>query len=312
MNNEGPDMTDEGGDAHNAAPQTTPDEVRVSTIVGDRLCVGCGFNLTGQPVFKESQYNLFIARCPECGVVASMQEYPALGKWANRWAALAAALWLAVLAGGTFAFGMIVFGVSMGSWHEGVDEFADWVGEFAATDESSGLLTNTSNISSISRYSVIDVAWWESQDHWALLAQAGGFRKMIASEMVSFWLGIGVGGFVFGVIGSVALLHAKRLRLAFLLLAPLVITALFQTGMYVGEASDMANATVSSVHNLVRVEFGPVMLALTDGFAYLGILIGAMVGRPVARGLVRAFLPPRLRSSLSFLWLTDGKSPPSP
>ena len=67
---------------------------RVGTIQGDRLCAGCGFNLIGQPIMREARYDLLIARCPECGAVASLQEYPVLGRWANRWAALLGAAWL--------------------------------------------------------------------------------------------------------------------------------------------------------------------------------------------------------------------------
>ncbi len=43
----------------------------------------------------------------------------------------------------------------------------------------------------------------------------------------------------------------------------------------------------------------------------LGGAFGALVGRPVARGLVRMFLPPRARQALAFLWTADGKIPPT-
>ena len=72
-------------------------EQHVSVIVGDRLCVHCGYNLTGQNIYREPHYDLLIARCPECGSVASVLEYPVLGRWANRWAAVIAALWVVVL-----------------------------------------------------------------------------------------------------------------------------------------------------------------------------------------------------------------------
>ena len=49
-------------------------EQRVSVIVGDRLCVHCGYNLTGQNIYREPYYELLIARCPECGSVASVLE----------------------------------------------------------------------------------------------------------------------------------------------------------------------------------------------------------------------------------------------
>lgn len=284
-------------------------EVRVSTIVGDRLCIKCGFNLTGQPVMKEPRYELFIARCPECGCVASLQEYPVLGTWANRWAALAAALWLLLLLGGSFAFAGILTGVSFGSLAEGTRDFADWVGRRAAADETSGFGEQSHRFYTAA---FIDIAWWEAQDRWALLRQAGGFRGVVLSEVVGPWLGILIGGFIFGVIAGVALLHARRWRLAFVLLLPIAIAAVFQISIYTSMRTDISLNATAQPSELVRLMLAPLILAGTNVWAYVGIVAGAWLGRPIARGLMRAFLPPRLRSSLSFLWLADGKTPPKP
>jgi hypothetical protein len=89
-------------------------EERVGTIQGDRICVGCAFNLVGQPILREGRYGLLIARCPECGSVAAMQEYPVLGRWANRWAALLAAGWLMAMLTLLLAPGGALFGGLMG------------------------------------------------------------------------------------------------------------------------------------------------------------------------------------------------------
>ena len=35
------------------AESPAPTEQRVSTLVGDRLCIGCGYNLAGQAVLRE-------------------------------------------------------------------------------------------------------------------------------------------------------------------------------------------------------------------------------------------------------------------
>ncbi|QYK47200.1 MAG: hypothetical protein KF838_10455 [Phycisphaeraceae bacterium] len=69
---------------------------RVSVLVGDRLCVSCGFNLAGQTVVREPHYRMLIVRCPECATAASLQEYPVLGKWANRWGGVLAAVMILV------------------------------------------------------------------------------------------------------------------------------------------------------------------------------------------------------------------------
>ena len=74
-------------------------EERLSVLVGDRLCTRCGYNLAGQPVLREPHYKLLIVRCPECADVASLQEYPLLGRWVGRWAAIIAAVWILVVIG---------------------------------------------------------------------------------------------------------------------------------------------------------------------------------------------------------------------
>ena len=37
---------------------------RISMVTGMRLCIRCGFNLTGQLVLREPKYGLLIARKP--------------------------------------------------------------------------------------------------------------------------------------------------------------------------------------------------------------------------------------------------------
>lgn len=97
-------------------PQATPagTEQRVSVLVGDRLCVSCGFNLHGQHVVREPKYSMLMVRCPECGTVASLQEFPLLGKWMARWAALLAVIWLLLLLGLTLGTAGATYGLSRG------------------------------------------------------------------------------------------------------------------------------------------------------------------------------------------------------
>ena len=52
------------------------------------------------------------------------------------------------------------------------------------------------------------------------------------------------------------------------------------------------------------------VLLFTLAIYAVPFFVGLMIGRPLARLMVRAFVPPRLRVPLSFLWLCDGKEPP--
>src|SRR5688572_5228275 len=96
-------------------------EVRVSVLMGDRLCAACAYNLTGQTIVREPHYKLLIVRCPECATVASVQEYPLLGRWAVRWAMVLAGIWFLVLVAMWIASGATVFGFSLGTaeWAQG-------------------------------------------------------------------------------------------------------------------------------------------------------------------------------------------------
>lgn len=77
------------------APSAAPE--RVAIVSGDRVCVSCGFNLHGQHVVREEHYAMLMIRCPECGQVASLHEYPVLGAWARRLGMVLAALWFFVM-----------------------------------------------------------------------------------------------------------------------------------------------------------------------------------------------------------------------
>jgi hypothetical protein len=42
---------------------------------------------------------------------------------------------------------------------------------------------------------------------------------------------------------------------------------------------------------------------------WIALNVGLQLGRPIVRGMIRAFLPPRLRGPFSILWTAEGKHP---
>ncbi|MEZ6164498.1 MAG: hypothetical protein R3B67_08695 [Phycisphaerales bacterium] len=60
---------------------------------------GCGFNLYGQSVTREEHYGLAIARCPECGTVAALQQYPVMTHWVNRFRLIIGGIYIVLLLG---------------------------------------------------------------------------------------------------------------------------------------------------------------------------------------------------------------------
>jgi hypothetical protein len=292
-------------------------ERRVSTVAGHRLCASCGFALLGQPILREPHYEMLIIRCPECGTVAAVQEYPALGRWAGRWAALLAALWLFVLVVAVFASAGLLFGMSQGMLEEGSRGYAEEIAR--AHDQWYRALPDPKNSpvtqymptqSAVSAYSWVDSSWWEGVDKAAFLeAQGGGFGAIDPRAM--WFLGwVALAGVVVGVFWSVALLGQRRSRAIVLVILVVALAAGFAW---------MANATsdyswmgggVTYAAWAARAQLAPYVEAIALLAGAVAAAAGIWFGRPLARLAVRTLLPPHLRPSLHVLWLADGLTPP--
>jgi hypothetical protein len=295
-------------------------EARVSELVGDRLCIRCGFNLVGQPIVREPVYGLLMVRCPECSTPVALQEYPVLGRWASRWATLLAALWVLVLVLMLVATTAIIGGLSGGAAEAGGQGFATYIAErhnewLAAQDDKTKQAMAPWVVSGTNvrpgPYTWIDTAWWQTQDPIALLRAAGGLRKAVRPEIFEVHAFLLIVGAIAGVFWSVALLSVRRPRVMLLMLMPVALAA--GVGWLILRDSP---ATM----------FGGVMLASQAATAALGVplfflsllvalpalWVGVLVGRPLTRGLVRALLPPRMQGSLAFLWTVEGLPPPRP
>lgn len=111
--------------------ETTPDSKpdAFAEIRADRACIGCGFNLFGQPVTKEDHYGLAICRCPECGIVAALQSYPVMSHWVNRFRAIIAALWIVILLGLFIAHTAAVTGMAQGAGNLAGEQMSEYIGE---------------------------------------------------------------------------------------------------------------------------------------------------------------------------------------
>jgi hypothetical protein len=297
-----------------------PDAIqqRVSTLVGDRLCTRCGYNLVGQTIWRETHYNLLIVRCPECGTVASVQEYPLLGRWAGRWAALLAAVWLLVCLGMLFATAGIMYGFSQEAARDSCRTFAKHLAERQKTwmegQNAAGTLNPAMSwvlSQPAGAYMAADPNWSEQQDLKAILAELGGWMKVVDWRALEIWSRMGLTLLPFGCFWGVAMIQLRRWRLALFLLAPLALVGIFaMIGWLFRSDPQMAPWSYYGMTELARREMGLPIELLTMAFGAAVLLAGLMIGRPLTRLLIRALLPPRLRSSLALLWIADGLTPP--
>jgi hypothetical protein len=294
-------------EAHPPPPEASPaPDQRVAALVGDRICVKCGYNLHGQPVVRESHYHMLIVRCAECGTVASVQEYPLLGRWANRWAVTFAALWfllivalLLVTAGTMTTLVISATMVAAQPYTEHINEK-----QHAELEPEDSRITRYGWMSD-----ELDADWWARQDADALFEESGGWRAALRLEALVSWGWQAMYIAIFAAVISIAMLHLRRLLLVIpVAICVLLAAVLSYLSLRQGSIFMLADSTSEVAQRRVAPAVGGVMIAV----GALIMFISAIIARPLIRALVRLLLPPRMINSLSLLWTAEGKDLPRP
>lgn len=293
---------------------TSGKEERVSALVGDRLCTNCGYNLTGQPVVREPHYRMLIVRCSECATVASLQEYPLLGRWAGRWAMLGAAMWFAASAVFLLLTASAIIGSATLVVETASTPLAVTIAEHHLTwlkaqdPDSIGPQLQWQLTMGAQTYVTLDPTWWATQDPAAFLVEAGGWTGGADWSALGSWGWLSVYILAVGCFWAVLLAHLRRKWLVLFSLLPVGIAGLFAIAIYAGDTTAVGGwATALSV---AQQQLGPLFCGLSIAYALLPLNLGLFFGRPITRLLIRALLPPRLRNSLALLWTTDDLDPP--
>jgi hypothetical protein len=294
-------------------PQSGSDAT-VSFVHGDRLCIRCGYNLLGQPVVRERHYEMLIVRCPECGTVASIQEYPLLGRWANRWAALLAALWFLVLVVLLFVTSIQVMDLAWTVGNLSCRSYADaiaakqtvWLNERGEdpSDYQYGFEYRGAGY-----YTLFDPDFKDECDFDALLAERGGWVAMTDWPALLEWPMAFLYLSPLGAVWSVALIHIRRGWLA--IPALVILGVAFAMGLWWGQQMDWMMG-VDSCGDQAHAQIGRWFTIASLIFAFFPLMLGMVLGRPVVRLFVRLLLPPRMRGALAILWTAEGLPPPRP
>ncbi|MBT8487003.1 MAG: hypothetical protein KJO43_15605 [Phycisphaerae bacterium] len=272
-----------------------PGEI-LSIIATDRLCRRCGYNLVGQGVSREPHYGLLVARCPECGQVADVLEYPTLGRWAARCTTLLIAFWFIALVGmlfptgaATIAFPLAIAEGSARSYERFLEvehtQFEQRVtaGEITAADTQFR-------------------TWWTTHHD----------RRMPWQHAIDWQIGVvlfpaSLVLFALGWFWSIALLGLRR---RWLLLFGLIVLAF--AAVIVGvECVDWLDDPPTRAWRAARSAIAPPVAGIVLAYLSLPLAAGLLFGRPLTRTLVRGLLPVRLSGALAFLWLADGRRPPA-
>ena len=313
---------------------TTPTSIpapdaRLGSLRGDRPCLGCGFNLQGQTILRDPHYNLLIVRCPECSTVAALQDYPVLGRWARRWGFMLAGAYMVIsivlLLGGGVAAGGFAAVASEQLRNNYCQQIASAHRRWFEANEQPALLaqvTNNPQISSEINNTIAYVNNWGpfaavNRDWWEKTGRAD-FRKWLATRPFAYQVD-DIAAYslaaVFSVLGGglFAVLF-PGIRGARLLIIPLTLGVVASLVLFTSNYSWVPSsplgilANYTAVHNLALEEMPARFPLVVLGGATIGITLGAFIGRPAARTLIRFLLTPRVASAFSFLWDADGRT----
>lgn len=298
-----PDITPDGVPTGRSPTPSTRAAETLGHIQADRPCVRCGFNLFGQPIARDPHYQLPIARCPECGQVAALQEYPGLGVWVRRWSAMISAVWL-LLAVIYFVFTLVMVTAPVGAIHD-----ANYRGLTVSIvemyNQDSGSTDETAN-PNYRPWVGLPATWVEAQGLPARVREQGSVLSQLDPAyplaVIAIWFTL----YAAFLPWPVLLLRARRIKIAIYLGIVLAMGA-----SIVGLISREQAMNDFSATNLALGIAWPTMVAVTYSSMLTAAFAAAYTGRPLMRWLVRAALPPRLRLPFAELWRADGKQFPA-
>jgi hypothetical protein len=295
-----------GGERMTESAQTNV----VGTIGADRVCIRCGFNLFGQNVINEPHYGLSICTCPECGQVASLQTYPLMSKWINRWRALIGTAWVVLLVF-VFLLQLSLVGTYANSMsQEASMNLAIEIGK--AYDEFEGTQGNTTQASSWAYMGEQRYSWLNMPTDFAnltapgIIEEQGGVLALLDWGFMFYIIPVGIAAIVFGVFWSNALLGASRKRATLVpVLMGVIIVLLGYIPEFYQPVQGSAQVFAMEYYESFITPFG--MLVQLPF-----ILFGIFIGRSFARLIIALTLPPRLRAPFSIFWTRDGLELPRP
>jgi hypothetical protein len=292
-------------------PQPAPVDIPTGhQIRTDRPCARCGFNLFGQTIVREPHYGLIAARCPECGQLAALQEYPALGKWADRWAKALAALWIIALVGAMAA----QFGPTLGLTVAAMEHVFENAGSeitaryitWEQQQQAGPPAAQTNPGMFYGSWYTITEAWWEAER--SRYIQDTGRVQPFNRLTITLYIVLAIISFTYGAFWSTVTLGARRWGAFVLPLFPVGMAAAFAWSISLPEPNVPGFLTGrEAAAELYRV---PIFLGAITVIG-LALIPGVLLGRKLARLIVRLTLPPRMRGALAILWTRDGLPAPT-
>ena len=266
----------------------------------DTFCDGCGYNLHGQPVARDPRLGLLVCRCPECGGWhAAGKGTTAASLWLSRVGTLALGLWVLIVLFGAFwacvGFGACqVVHVETFSYRKMVTpdgREVEWSRDPATLNQP--VLAGTTQ--PVTQWTMVATLQPPRSD------QRFYHYRATVWDALAVILGAVSLGFAWGAFVAIVMWHWKKRRYLWAAALPLA-TGAFVLGIFI----TMDERYASIMPWVARIIF---LYALLQA-AFTGV--GILLGRRLARGVLRMIIPPRPRQIFAFLWHADGKKMPGP
>jgi hypothetical protein len=264
----------------------------VAFVETDRYCESCGYNLRTQPVRRDARTRVLLCRCPECGGFQPVREGVTAGRvWLQRLGTLGLFWWIVTLLGVGFGLGAAQVGFTMIPLEELTTHRQVIVPVAAAQSQPAGggsTVTIAGQRITITQPGTRTTYRREVREYYPY------YRAFMAlMHTISFTL-----GFLLSLMAVVVFHHWRRWGYLVPALFVSITTGLLTWYIWLIECPHLLDWAESII--------------VRQSAAHLaGALTGILLGRPFARLLATLMLPQRLRQVLAFLWLVDGKRPPT-
>ena len=267
------------GDDYSIVNDVSSIETGLGPVIGhvqtDTFCEGCGYNLHTQAVVRDERLGILVCRCPECGrYTAAGHGTSAARVWLNRLATVLLIWWVLFL--------LVLFGLC--TLFEGMVAYAhvrnqlEWQQDpLPTTNRFSGMYYRGHYVVRHTPPEETDQLEQEREEQIIITCVAGGL------------------GFINGSLFAVLLWHCKGWRRLFALLPPVI-------GCGIVILPWNGDISMRYVRDWAVAQVG--LFLLLESAA---VVVGLFIGRPIARGVFRILIPPKLRQHLAFLWTVDGK-----
>jgi len=253
----------------------------VGRVETDRFCVGCGYNLHTQGVWRDPATQLLVCRCPECGRFDAVGGTVTAGQlWLHR-------IGLPLL----FVWIIIVIGLPVGLLFGHGALVVETLEELTRYQPASTAPAPTTQMTLPSG----QVIAYQANVPWTRQPRGDfPYRRLVIATLL-----VVAGQLGFCLVAWVAVVAHHWRRWGYWILASLPPLGVGGLVWYIW-AHDFP---------LLRDWATPYVVGLTLANVVGGAL-GVYLGRPAMRLVLRLTLPPRIRQTLAFLWIADGKPPP--